>query len=142
VDEAVDEYRFCAGCRQEIERDGLLPPIGEEPTVGQYATYVMDDGTTGLKLLTTRAHATSLARWGWIAAAVIAALLGLNWLLSERAASIRDERTQRVGATCEDGSFSAATGNGACSGHGGVDRWEYDDTQSDGYDPTLDGPGP
>jgi len=31
----------------------------------------------------------------------------------------------RVGCRCEDGTFSAATGAGACSWHGGVDEWEY-----------------
>lgn len=32
----------------------------------------------------------------------------------------------RVGATCRDGSSSDATGQGACSWHGGVKRWLYD----------------
>ena len=31
----------------------------------------------------------------------------------------------RVGAVCEDGSRSDATGRGACSHHGGVSRWLY-----------------
>jgi hypothetical protein len=31
----------------------------------------------------------------------------------------------RVGAICEDGSRSDATGRGACSHHGGVSRWLY-----------------
>lgn len=29
-------------------------------------------------------------------------------------------REERVGALCRDGSFSSATGSGACSWHGGV----------------------
>ncbi len=29
----------------------------------------------------------------------------------------------RSGAVCKDGTTSSATGSGACSGHGGVDRW-------------------
>jgi hypothetical protein len=31
----------------------------------------------------------------------------------------------RVGATCNDGSHSSATGRGACSHHGGVRQWLY-----------------
>jgi hypothetical protein len=34
----------------------------------------------------------------------------------------------RVGATCRDGSGSSATGQGACSHHGGVRAWMYDDS--------------
>lgn len=33
----------------------------------------------------------------------------------------------RVGCICRDGSHSNATGRGACSHHGGVDHWLYDD---------------
>lgn len=29
----------------------------------------------------------------------------------------------RVGARCRDGTFSQATGRGACSWHGGVSEW-------------------
>ena len=32
----------------------------------------------------------------------------------------------RVGATCNDGWQSSATGRGACSHHGGVKEWKYD----------------
>tara|TARA_X000000368_G_scaffold83829_1_gene63419 strand:+ start:132 stop:371 length:240 start_codon:yes stop_codon:yes gene_type:complete len=32
----------------------------------------------------------------------------------------------RVGAVCNDGWVSSATGSGACSWHGGVDYWLYD----------------
>ncbi len=31
--------------------------------------------------------------------------------------------TNRVGAMCNDGTRSNATGSGACSHHGGVDYW-------------------
>lgn len=31
----------------------------------------------------------------------------------------------RIGAICNDGSFSSATGRGACSHHGGVKEWRY-----------------
>lgn len=34
---------------------------------------------------------------------------------------------QRVGAICNDGTQSEATGSGACSHHGGVKCWLYDD---------------
>jgi len=33
----------------------------------------------------------------------------------------------RVGCICRDGSHSNATGRGACSHHGGVDHWLYED---------------
>jgi hypothetical protein len=33
----------------------------------------------------------------------------------------------RVGAMCNDGTQSSATGSGACSHHGGVSCWLYDD---------------
>ena len=32
----------------------------------------------------------------------------------------------RIGAVCNDGTTSRATGRGACSHHGGVDYWLYD----------------
>jgi len=31
----------------------------------------------------------------------------------------------RIGAICQDGTRSSATGRGACSHHGGVDHWLY-----------------
>lgn len=33
----------------------------------------------------------------------------------------------RIGATCNDGTLSSATGSGACSSHGGVACWRYND---------------
>jgi hypothetical protein len=33
----------------------------------------------------------------------------------------------RVGALCNDGWESKATGSGACSHHGGVNCWQYSD---------------
>jgi HYDIN/CFA65/VesB family protein len=33
----------------------------------------------------------------------------------------------RIGAICNDGTLSSATGSGACSSHGGVRCWRYDD---------------
>lgn len=35
----------------------------------------------------------------------------------------------RIGATCRDGSRSRATGRGACSHHGGVEQWLYDEQE-------------
>jgi len=35
-------------------------------------------------------------------------------------------RRERVGARCYDGWRSYATGSGACSHHGGVDYWIYE----------------
>jgi hypothetical protein len=34
---------------------------------------------------------------------------------------------QRIGAVCNDGTTSTATGSGACSHHGGVSCWQYSD---------------
>lgn len=34
----------------------------------------------------------------------------------------------RTGARCRDGSYSSATGRGACSHHGGVANWIYKET--------------
>jgi len=31
----------------------------------------------------------------------------------------------RIGAVCNDGTTSTATGSGACSHHGGVNHWIY-----------------
>ncbi len=33
------------------------------------------------------------------------------------------DQSKRRGAKCKDGTESSATGQGACSGHGGVDYW-------------------
>lgn len=38
-----------------------------------------------------------------------------------------DSGRHRVGALCNDGTTSSATGSGACSHHGGVQCWEYSD---------------
>jgi hypothetical protein len=32
---------------------------------------------------------------------------------------------ERIGAICNDGTTSTATGSGACSSHGGVKEWIY-----------------
>lgn len=38
-----------------------------------------------------------------------------------------DTTRHRVGALCNDGTTSTATGSGACSHHGGVQCWQYSD---------------
>jgi hypothetical protein len=38
-----------------------------------------------------------------------------------------DTTRHRVGAACNDGTQSKATGSGACSHHHGVKCWEYSD---------------
>lgn len=35
---------------------------------------------------------------------------------------------ERIGAICQDGCHSSATGSGACSHHGGVSKWLYKET--------------
>ena len=37
----------------------------------------------------------------------------------------KQEARYRIGAVCNDGTTSNATGRGACSWHGGVDYWIY-----------------
>jgi hypothetical protein len=37
------------------------------------------------------------------------------------------ETRHRIGAVCNDGTTSKATGSGACSHHGGVSCWQYSD---------------
>lgn len=39
-------------------------------------------------------------------------------------------RSKRVGAKCKDGTYSDKAGTGACSQHGGVLAWVYEDTVS------------
>jgi hypothetical protein len=41
--------------------------------------------------------------------------------------SIAQATRHRVGAVCNDGTSSTATGSGACSHHGGVSCWKYSD---------------
>lgn len=36
-----------------------------------------------------------------------------------------EDNYTRSGAICNDGSYSSATGRGACSWHGGVAQWQY-----------------
>lgn len=35
----------------------------------------------------------------------------------------QNDQSKRRGALCKDGTMSTATGQGACSGHVGVERW-------------------
>ena len=56
----------------------------------------------------------------FLAAAVLTSIMAISGL---QAHSDR----HRVGATCNDGTSSSATGSGACSHHGGVSCWKYSD---------------
>lgn len=69
------------------------------------------------------------SRWTASEAALVALLFGpMVWLgLTGGCSGSAEPVEGRVGAYCEDGTYSAATGNGACSGHGGVDYWDYGD---------------
>jgi hypothetical protein len=58
-------------------------------------------------------------------AILLAASLFLTVAAYNAPASIAQR--QRVGAICNDGTQSDATGSGACSHHGGVKCWMYDD---------------
>jgi len=51
-------------------------------------------------------------------ATVVASMMALSGGAAQRV---------RVGATCNDGTTSSATGSGACSHHGGVRCWQYSD---------------
>ena len=42
---------------------------------------------------------------------------------SEESTPVNSDDCVRIGAVCNDGTTSSATGSGACSGHGGVDHW-------------------
>jgi hypothetical protein len=42
-------------------------------------------------------------------------------------AELRQLGGYRIGAICNDGTQSSATGSGACSHHGGVSCWLYSD---------------
>jgi hypothetical protein len=57
------------------------------------------------------------------AAAVVAALL----FPALGPSSVGAAQAVRVGATCNDGTSSTATGSGACSHHKGVACWKYSD---------------
>jgi len=55
-----------------------------------------------------------------LAAVVLTSMLAISGLKAQ------GER-HRVGAECNDGTSSTATGSGACSHHGGVRCWDYSD---------------
>ena len=44
----------------------------------------------------------------------------------EQSGTIKEINKVRVGAVCNDGTTSRATGRGACSHHGGVSYWLYE----------------
>jgi hypothetical protein len=56
----------------------------------------------------------------------VLAMVVLTSMLAISGLKAQSER-HRVGAMCNDGTESSATGSGACSHHGGVECWEYSD---------------
>jgi hypothetical protein len=53
-------------------------------------------------------------------------LTGINFAcgdIEDRGVPCDQSHTKRIGAKCNDGSTSTATGSGACSSHGGVNYW-------------------
>lgn len=78
-----------------------------------------------------RQKAASDKRSTVIACCVIAAIIG--WFVMQGINDANETRKfSRIGAVCEDGSRTSATGNGACSGHGGVEEWMYEDIPDSG----------
>ena len=53
--------------------------------------------------------------------------IGLSSCTKESEYSCDAGDSNIVGARCDDGTRSSATGQGACSGHGGVDYWICED---------------
>jgi hypothetical protein len=56
----------------------------------------------------------------------VLAAAALMCLMAMSSPQAQTER-YRVGAVCNDGTTSTATGSGACSHHGGVLCWQYSD---------------
>jgi hypothetical protein len=54
------------------------------------------------------------------------AAIALVCVMAFTSSEAQPER-HRVGAVCNDGTNSTATGSGACSHHGGVLCWQYSD---------------
>ena len=51
--------------------------------------------------------------------------IALFFALSMNICDTAEPGGERIGAVCNDGTTSTATGSGACSHHGGVDYWLY-----------------
>jgi hypothetical protein len=60
------------------------------------------------------------AVWQALFTILLASLLALGGLQAQTG-------RHRIGAMCNDGTTSTATGRGACSHHGGVSCWLYSD---------------
>jgi hypothetical protein len=56
----------------------------------------------------------------FLAAVVLTSMMAITGLQAQ-------SDRHRVGAVCNDGTSSSATGSGACSHHGGVSCWKYSD---------------
>jgi hypothetical protein len=68
----------------------------------------------------TKAKAARNSAWRILVTAVIATVMMFS---GTQAQTTR----HRIGAVCNDGTTSKATGSGACSHHGGVNCWQYSD---------------
>ena len=60
------------------------------------------------------------AAWRILFAVVLASVMTIG-------GSATQTTRHRIGAVCNDGTSSTATGSGACSHHGGVSCWKYSD---------------
>jgi hypothetical protein len=118
-------------CSQDSNPLTVLPAVGDH--VWMEGRYVLDKDHDGW------AEIHPLARWGLYGKeavnqpSLIIPVSG-NTLVAYPTATLRliptstpnNVRT-RIGALCNDGTSSNATGSGACSHHGGVGCWKYND---------------
>lgn len=99
-------------------------PVRNIPSVGEYVwiegRYVTDSDHGGW------AEIHPLGRWGDVGQPSAAQSIPGSAPLSLATAPATGSRV-RTGATCKDGSYSTATGSGACSRHEGVSCWMYSD---------------
>ncbi|KKL78476.1 hypothetical protein LCGC14_2024460 [marine sediment metagenome] len=65
--------------------------------------------------------------WTFMVAAALMLSLNTIGCSKDNSSTAPTEGRQRIGAVCNDGTQSSATGSGACSSHGGVNHWLYKD---------------
>src|SRR5579859_2131978 len=96
------------------------PTIVTEKTLKRFTQRIsvdLDQPTTFLAaVLRHRKGDTTMRKI--LIAAILTSLMALSGSADQRV---------RVGAICNDGWVSTATGSGACSHHGGVRCWRYND---------------
>ena len=61
-----------------------------------------------------------------LAAIVTAVVVAVLWLNENAPSLVTTAEVVGMAAQCKDGSYSTSTSRGACSGHGGVERWISD----------------